>query len=65
MDLDYHPQTVPFQPMLENASFLSTIKLCPEEWTQLPISTADTPELDGLICDVSGGNLLTAGAVIC
>ncbi|KAJ7436735.1 hypothetical protein FB451DRAFT_1306843 [Mycena latifolia] len=54
VELDYHPQPVPSDPILENPSLFSTVKLCPEEWTQLPMTAAaaDTAGPKELVCDL-------------
>ncbi|KAJ6582954.1 hypothetical protein DFH09DRAFT_1437511 [Mycena vulgaris] len=52
VELDYHPQRVPSDPILQNPSLFATVKQCPEEWTQLPMTAADPPTSDGLVCDL-------------
>ncbi|KAJ7108749.1 hypothetical protein C8R44DRAFT_296627 [Mycena epipterygia] len=49
VELDYRPQPVLSDPILENPSLFATVKRCPEEWTQLPIAIANS---NGLLCDL-------------
>ncbi|KAJ7099968.1 hypothetical protein B0H15DRAFT_877217, partial [Mycena belliarum] len=53
VDLDYRPQPTPPDPMLENPSLVLTVKSCPEEWIQLPMtSTETTVGPNNLACDL-------------
>ncbi|KAJ6573163.1 hypothetical protein DFH09DRAFT_1459640 [Mycena vulgaris] len=53
VELDYRPQAAPSSPIVDNLSFLSTIKQCPEEWTQVPVILGDKGNGDALVCDVT------------
>ncbi|KAK7006008.1 DUF3844 domain-containing protein [Favolaschia claudopus] len=38
IELEYRPRTRPSRPRIADPSLFSTIKLCPEEWLQLPVA---------------------------
>jgi hypothetical protein len=54
IELEYRHRTRPSRPRIAERSLRSTIKMCPEEWLQLPVAL--TPALDprppGVHCDV-------------
>ncbi|KAJ7445149.1 hypothetical protein B0H11DRAFT_2087575, partial [Mycena galericulata] len=44
VDLQYRQRTRPSRPRISEPSLLSTVKICPEEWLQLPISLTMGPD---------------------
>ncbi|KAJ7263957.1 hypothetical protein C8J57DRAFT_1333232 [Mycena rebaudengoi] len=49
-ELEYHPNIRPPQPILDNPSLFKTVKECPEEWTQIPL-TIGAPAGSNIVCD--------------
>ncbi|KAJ7785339.1 hypothetical protein DFH07DRAFT_787512 [Mycena maculata] len=44
VDLEYRERTRPSRPRISEPSLFSTVKICPEEWLQLPISLTARPD---------------------
>ncbi|KAJ7467131.1 hypothetical protein FB451DRAFT_1093163 [Mycena latifolia] len=54
IELEYRQRTRPSRPRIPEASLFSTIKICPEEWLQLPVTLTVGPHslASDLNCDL-------------